>query len=93
MAQQVCVVLSTAERAQLTAIAADRNRPRKHIERAQMRPFHSVYKLKSRFAIAGIVLLGTAGPVHAFGSAYNSVPRAASRSTRCCRVGAPTTPP
>ena len=36
MAQQVCVVLSAAEREQLTAIAADRNRPRKHIERAQI---------------------------------------------------------
>src|SRR5438105_4711434 len=35
MAQQVCVVLSTAEREQLAAIAADRNRPRKHIERAR----------------------------------------------------------
>src|SRR5260370_9007241 len=35
MAQQVCVVLSTAEREQLAAIAADPNRPRKHIERAR----------------------------------------------------------
>ena len=35
MAQQVCVVLSSAEREQLAAIAADRNRPRKHVERAQ----------------------------------------------------------
>ena len=34
MAQQVCVVLSTAEREQLAAIVADRNRPRKHVERA-----------------------------------------------------------
>src|SRR5499433_4196325 len=36
MAQQVCVVLSAAEREQLAAIAADRNRPRKHIERARI---------------------------------------------------------
>src|ERR1700739_2387397 len=36
MAQQVCVVLNAAEREQLTAIAADRNPPRKHIERAQI---------------------------------------------------------
>src|SRR6201993_1147409 len=36
MAQQVCVVLSAAERDQLAAIAADRNLPRKHIERAQI---------------------------------------------------------
>src|ERR1700755_1562781 len=36
MTQRVCVVLNAAEREQLTAIAADRNRPRKHIERAQI---------------------------------------------------------
>jgi hypothetical protein len=36
MAQQVCVVVSAAERAQLTPIAADRNRPRKHAERARI---------------------------------------------------------
>ena len=36
MAQQVCVVLSAAEREQLAAIVADRNRPRKHVERAQI---------------------------------------------------------
>jgi hypothetical protein len=33
MAQQVCVVLSTTERVQLAAIAADRNGPRKRIAR------------------------------------------------------------
>src|SRR5437016_1061661 len=36
MAQTVCVVLSSAEREQLAAIAADRNRPRKHVERARI---------------------------------------------------------
>jgi len=36
MAQTVCVVLSTVEREQLAAIAADRNRPRKHVERARI---------------------------------------------------------
>src|SRR5215831_13643940 len=36
MAQRVCVVLSAGEREQLTAIATDRNRPQKHIERAQI---------------------------------------------------------
>src|SRR5437588_9760280 len=36
MAQQVCVVLSTAARERLAAIAADRNRPRKHVERARI---------------------------------------------------------
>ena len=36
MAPQVCVVLSAAEREQLVAIVADRNRPRKHVERARI---------------------------------------------------------
>jgi transposase len=36
MAQQICVVLNAAEREQLAAIAADRNRPRKHVERARI---------------------------------------------------------
>src|SRR3954471_22519605 len=36
MAQQVCVVLSSAEREELATIAADRNRPRKHVERARI---------------------------------------------------------
>ena len=36
MAQQVCAVLSTADREQLATIAADRNRLRKHVERARI---------------------------------------------------------
>ena len=36
MAQQVCVVVSAAEREQLAAIATDRNRPRKQVERARI---------------------------------------------------------
>ena len=36
LAQQVCVILSTAEREQLAVIAADRNRPREHVERARI---------------------------------------------------------
>jgi len=36
MGQQVSVVLSAAEREQLAMIAADRNRPRKHVERARI---------------------------------------------------------
>jgi hypothetical protein len=32
----ICVVVSTAEREQLAAVAADRNRPRKHVERARI---------------------------------------------------------
>jgi len=36
MAQRVCVVLSAAEREQLAAIVADRNPPRKHVERARI---------------------------------------------------------
>jgi hypothetical protein len=35
MAQQVCVVLNAVEREQLVRIAADRNRRRRRIERAQ----------------------------------------------------------
>ena len=35
MAQRVCVVLSATEHEQLAAIVADRNRPRKHVERAR----------------------------------------------------------
>src|SRR5882757_7824515 len=36
MAQQVCVVLNAAEREQLAATAGDRNRLRKHVERARI---------------------------------------------------------
>ena len=36
MAQTVCVVLNAAERERLAAIVADRNRPRKHVERARI---------------------------------------------------------
>jgi hypothetical protein len=37
MAQQVCVVLSSAERERLAAIAADRNRPRRPIRECEQR--------------------------------------------------------
>jgi transposase len=36
MAQTVCVVVSTADRARLEAIASDRNRAQKHVERARV---------------------------------------------------------
>ena len=36
MAQTVCVILSSLDRQMLEAIVADRNRPRKHVERAQV---------------------------------------------------------
>jgi len=36
MAQTVCVVVNAAEREQLAAIVADRNRPRKHVERVRI---------------------------------------------------------
>jgi hypothetical protein len=36
MTQQVCVVVSAEEREQLAAITIDRNRPRKHVERARI---------------------------------------------------------
>ena len=38
MAQTVCVIVSAAPREQLAAIATDRNRPRKHVERARIVP-------------------------------------------------------
>jgi transposase len=36
VAQQVCVVVSAAERERLVTVVADRNRPRKHVERARI---------------------------------------------------------
>jgi transposase len=36
MAQTVCALLSTADRKRLEAIASDRNRPRKYVERARL---------------------------------------------------------
>ena len=36
MAQTVCVILGSLDRQVLEAIVADRNRPRKHVERAQV---------------------------------------------------------
>ncbi len=36
MAQTVCVIVSSSDRQLLEAIVADRNRPRKHVERAQV---------------------------------------------------------
>src|SRR5580693_9304596 len=56
MAQQVCVVLSTAEREQLAAIVADRNRPRKHVERAGIvlasADRHSAQQVAQRIAVS-----------------------------------------
>ena len=36
MAQTVCVIVSAADRERLRAIVGDRNRPRKHVERARI---------------------------------------------------------
>ena len=56
MAQQVCVVLSTAEREQRMAIAADRKRPRKHIERARIvlasADRHSAQRVAQRIGVS-----------------------------------------
>src|ERR1700739_3412064 len=56
MAQQVCVVLSAAEREQLAAIVADRNRPRKHVERARIvlasADRHSVQQVAQRLGVS-----------------------------------------
>src|ERR1700739_3226814 len=56
MAQLVCVVLSIAEREQLAAIAADRNRPRKHVERARIgltwRDRHSAQRVAQSIGVS-----------------------------------------
>ena len=36
MAQDVCVVVDAGDRARLATIAADRNRPQKHVQRARI---------------------------------------------------------
>jgi hypothetical protein len=36
MAQEVCVIVAAGDRARLAAIAADRNRPQKHVQRARI---------------------------------------------------------
>jgi hypothetical protein len=60
MAQRVCVVLSAAEREQLVATVADRNRPRKHVERARIvlasadRHSATVWRWQQRFAESGV---------------------------------------
>src|SRR5690349_4361758 len=36
MAQTVCILLRSADRDRLLAVTSDRNRPRKHVERAQI---------------------------------------------------------
>ncbi len=36
MAQTICVIVSAADRQRLEAVATDRNRPRKHVERARV---------------------------------------------------------
>src|ERR1700730_7504860 len=56
MAPQVCVVLSAAEREQLVTIAADRNRPRKHVERARIvlasADRHSAQRVAQRIGVS-----------------------------------------
>ena len=59
MAQTVCVVLSSPDRQMLEAIAADRNRPHKHIERAQV-----VLAAAERSPVQRVaVLLGVSRPM------------------------------
>jgi Homeodomain-like domain len=38
MAQTICVIVSTSDRQCLEEVAADRNRPHKHVERARVVP-------------------------------------------------------
>src|SRR5215469_16556006 len=44
MAQELCVIVSDEDRARLAAVIADRNRPRKHIDRARI-VLHSADRL------------------------------------------------
>jgi len=44
MAQELCVIVSAEDRARLAAIIDDRNRPLKHVQRAQIVLF-SAYRL------------------------------------------------
>src|SRR6202047_5615460 len=56
MAQRVCVVLSAAKREQLVTIAADRNRPRNHVERARIvlasADRHSAQRVAQRIGVS-----------------------------------------
>src|ERR1700739_2397762 len=56
MAQLGCGGLSAAERGQVAAIAADRNRPRKHIERAHIvlgsADRHAVQQVAQRIGVS-----------------------------------------
>ena len=76
MAQTVCVVLSTVEREQLAAIAADRNRPRKHVEPARIvlasADRHSAQRSRSASGSVG----------RRYGGGSNGLPRPGS--TVCC---------
>ena len=76
MAQTVCVVLSTVEREQLAAIAADRNRPRKHVERARIVLASAIGTRRSRSRSVS----GSAGRRSGGGS--NGLP--GPGSTVCC---------
>ena len=44
MAQGVCVIVGTDDRARLTAVVGDRSRPMKHVQRAWIE-FHSAERL------------------------------------------------
>jgi hypothetical protein len=83
IAQQVCVVLSTAEREQLVAIVADPNRSRKHVERARIvlasADRHSAHQVAHRIGVSRLT----------GGGGSNASPRAGST---VCRVTRPASP-
>jgi hypothetical protein len=66
MAQQVCVVLSTGDHEQLAAVAADRNRLRKHIERARIvlasADRHSAQRVAQSVGVSRPTALPVPGP-------------------------------
>jgi len=56
MAQELCVVVSAEDRARLAAIIDDRNRPLKHVQRAQIVLFSAdrlpVFQVARRAAVS-----------------------------------------
>ena len=67
MAQRVCVVLNTAEREQLAAIVADRNRPHKHVKRARIAEPHSALGNQLGEQDSARAIAGPAQPVRNMG--------------------------
>lgn len=52
MARTVCVIVSASDRRRLEGIAADRNRPREHVERVRVVPASAEDGSVQRVAVA-----------------------------------------